>query len=117
MSMHLMLEVMIIFISRLLIHLLLIIMWFTASANKLSRIGLVIAIVSLVILLTTIFFITLFGCIFCRLWQKQEQSKGTQLQSSQLGPSTTGHSITSAEQDLEMMENVAYGPLKWTNSK
>ena len=101
-------------------------MLFTESANT-SReliISLVIAMVSSIILLMTIFFI-IFGCVCGRLWQKRKQSKETSdikdahLQPSQTehASSATGHATVSAEQDLEMMENVAYGPLKWTTTQ
>ena len=82
------------------------------------------ATVSSIILLTTVFFI-IFGRVCGRLWQKHKQSKETSdikdahLQSSQTehASSTTGHNIIPAEQDFEMAENVAYGPLKWDNNQ
>ena len=74
------------------------------------------------ILLTTIFFI--FGCVCGQLWQKHKQPtetsdiKDTHLQPSQVEHASpvTDHTIT-AEQDLEMMENMAYGPLEFTATK
>ena len=86
-------------------------------------VGLVIAMVSSIILFTTISFI--FGCVCGQLWQKHKQSKETShlkeahLQSSQVeyASSATGHTTISAEQDLEMTGNAAYGPLKWITTK
>ena len=89
---------------------LLLIMLFTESAT-ISReliISLVIAMASSIILLTSVFFIILFGCIYGRSWQKCKQSK-------EISDIKDAH--LPAEQDLEMAENVAYGPLKWTTTK
>ena len=86
--------------------------------------SLIIAMISSIMLLTTIFFI--FGCVFGQLWQKHKQSTETSgmkdadhLQSSQTehALSATGHTTIPAEQDLEMTENAAYGPLKWTTNR
>jgi hypothetical protein len=80
--------------------------------------------VSSVILFTITSFIL--GYIFGQLWQKRklstETSDDAHLQSSHIeqapDPSAISHTIIPAEQDqLEMMENAAYGPLKWTTNK
>ena len=100
---------------------------FTESAymSRGLTIGLVIAMVSSVILFTTISFV--FGCILGQLWQKRKQStetsdtKDAHLQSSKTvehASSATGHTmIIPAEHNFEMMKNAAYGPLKWTTTK
>ena len=95
-------------------------MCFTVYVNTSKElvIDLVIAMVSSIILFTT--FSLILGCIFGRLWQKHKQPtetsdiKDAHLQSSQVAhaSSATGDIITPTEQELEMMENVAYGPLK-----
>ena len=83
-------------------------------------ISLVVAMISSIILFTTIFFV--FGCVFGRLWQKRKQSTETSVSKDQLsqqvehGSSTVGP-IAPAEQDLEMSENVAYGPLNFITTK
>ena len=89
--------------------------------NNSSRdLNLIIAMISSIILFTIISFIL--GWIFGQLWHRHKQSSkrsdidNAHLHSSQVKhtSSATGHSIISAEQDLEMMENAAYGPLKLT---
>ncbi len=97
----------------------------TGSVTVTSReLNLIIAMVSSIILFTITSFIL--GCIFGQLWQKRklstEMSEDARLQSSQVeqapDPSAIGHTIIPTEQDhLEMMENAAYGPLKWTSTK
>ena len=83
-------------------------------------ISLVVTMITSIILFTTTFFIC--GCVFGRLWQKRKQptetsvSTDTHLQLSQQVEQTVGP-IVPAEQDLEIMENVAYGPLKITITK
>ena len=79
--------------------------------------------VSSIILFATIFFI--FGCVLGRLWQKYKQSTKTPvINDTHLQPSQTEHASSTIDstdqhvmptvQDLEMTENVAYGPLKRT---
>ena len=95
----------------------------TETANTSSEliISLVVAMISSIILFTTIFFV--FGCVFGQLWQKRKQSteksvsKDTQSQQVEHASSTIGHTIIPRERDLEMTENVAYGPLKCTTIK
>ena len=78
--------------------------------------------VSSVILFTTIFCI--FGCVFGQLWKHKQStktsvtfSKDTQSQQVEHASSTIGHTIIPPERDLEMTENFAYGPLKFTTIK
>ena len=77
--------------------------------------------ISSIIFFITIFFI-LCGCVPRQLWQKHKQStfsKDVHLQLSQQveHASSIAGPIVPAEQDLQMTENVAYGPLKFTNIK
>ena len=66
-------------------------------------INLVIAMVSSIILFTTIFFV--FGCVFGQLWQKRKQStktsvsfsKDAQSQQVEHASSTIGHSVIPPE--------------------
>ena len=96
---------------------------FIGPERKSRELSLIIAMVSSVILFTTIFFII--GCICGQLWQKCKQStetctsgiKDANLHPRQAEYTSTriGHAdqhIIAAEQDLEMTENVAYSPLK-----
>jgi hypothetical protein len=77
------------------------------------ELSLIIAMVVSIIFFTTVFFI--FGCVCGQVWQKHKQSTET---SETEHTSATDHTIIPAEQDqLEMMENVAYGPLKCTTIK
>ena len=92
----------------------------TETANTSSEliISLVVAMISSIILFTTIFFA--FGCVFGQLWQKRKQSTKTSVSKDTQGQQTEHASSTTVippEQDLEMTENVAYGPLKCTTIK
>ena len=91
---------------------------FTEPEKTSTERSLIIAMVSSIVFLMAVSFI--FGCVCGRLWHKCKQSKETSdlkeahLQSSQVehASSATGHTTIPAEQDLEMTENAAYGPLK-----
>ena len=101
-----------------------IIMLFTGSANVISRdCYLIIAMVLSVIFFTTIFFII--GCVSGQVWQKHRGSAKTSesdAQSSEAehasnSPAAEHNTIPTEQDQLEMMENVAYGPLKCTTTK
>lgn len=80
-------------------------------------------IIIIVIILLLIFFI--FGCVFGQLWQKRKQSthihvslsKDQLSQQVEYASSAVGPIVPVEQEDLEMTENVAYGPMKCTTIK
>ena len=81
-----------------------------------TELSLIIAMIFSIIFFATVFFI--FGCVCGQLWQKHKQP--TKISEAKHTSSATDHNIIPTEQDqLEMMENIAYGPLKCmtTNEK
>ena len=94
----------------------------TGSANVISRDRyLIIAMVLSVIFFATVFF--MIGCVSGQVWQKHRQSakiseSNTRSSEAEHTSPIAGHNTIPTEQDqLEMMENVAYGPLKCTTTK
>ena len=97
-------------------------MLLTGSAKVISRDRyLIIAMVFSIIFFATVFFI--FGCVSGQVWQKHRQSTKTpesDTQSSEVeytSPVAEHNTIPTEQDELEMMENVAYGPLKCTTTK
>ena len=95
---------------------------FTESEKTSTELSLIIAMVFSIIFFATAFFI--FGCVSGQVWQKHRQSaksSESDTQSSEAehtSPVAQEHHTIPTEQDqLEMMENVAYGPLKCTTTK
>jgi hypothetical protein len=90
---------------------------FTESEKTSTELGLIIAMVCSIIFSATVFFI--FGCVCGQAWQKHKQSIETSQsdikEANSHNSSAPDHTIIPAE--LEMMENVAYGPLKCTANK
>ena len=94
----------------------------TGSANVISRDRyLIIAMVLSIIFFATVFFII--GCVSGQVWQKHRQSaktseSDTQSSEAERTSPVAEHNTIPIEQDhLEMMENVAYGPLKCMTTK
>ena len=96
----------------------------TGSANVISRDHyLIIAMVLSVIFFATVFFII--GCVSGQVWQKHRSRQSaktsevdTQSSEAEHTSPVAEHNTIPTEQDhLEMIENVAYGPLKCMTTK
>ena len=85
------------------------------------ELSLIIAMVFSIIFFAAVFFII--GCVSGQVWQKHRQSAKTSesdTQSSEAehtSPVAEHNTIPTEQDQLEMMENVAYGPLKCTTTK
>jgi hypothetical protein len=87
---------------------------FTESEKTSTELSLIIAMVFSIIFFAIVFFI--FGCVCGQAWQKHKQSTEiSDIKEAEHTSSAADHTIIPAE--LEMMENVAYGPLKCTTTK